>query len=231
MDEIKCPKCGSTQLTTDKKGFSGKKAVAGAVLTGGIGLLAGTIGSNKIKITCLKCGTQFKPGEDLDSAQTKKIQQQKAMKSPGFWIFFILILIGFIFLLKSCFGSSSNHSQNTVSTEIADSLSSVLNKYYEIEKVDDRTPIINLFVYVSINDSSKIKLINELLINKYNSESKNYLEVSYFDKKGVGKIYQDKVNNEKTSDKEAAKLYNHLIANYSFNPSTGYVKLFFNHSK
>jgi len=60
---IGCPKCGSTQLTTNKKGFSGKKAVVGAVLTGGIGILAGTIGSNKIKITCLSCGNQFKPGE------------------------------------------------------------------------------------------------------------------------------------------------------------------------
>jgi len=45
--EIKCPKCSSTQITASKKGFSGKKAIAGAVLTGGIGLLAGTIGSNK----------------------------------------------------------------------------------------------------------------------------------------------------------------------------------------
>lgn len=60
---IGCPKCGSTQITANKKGFSGKKAVAGAVLTGGIGLLAGTIGSNKIKITCLSCGNQFQPGE------------------------------------------------------------------------------------------------------------------------------------------------------------------------
>ena len=47
--EIKCPKCSSTQLTANKKGFSGKQAVGGALLTGGIGLLAGTIGSNKIR--------------------------------------------------------------------------------------------------------------------------------------------------------------------------------------
>jgi len=57
-----CPKCKSTQISANKKGFSGKKAVAGAVLTGGIGLLAGTMGSNKIIITCLSCGNQFKPG-------------------------------------------------------------------------------------------------------------------------------------------------------------------------
>lgn len=61
--QIQCTKCRSTQLSANKKGFSGKKAVAGAVLTGGIGLLAGTLGSNKIIITCLNCGNQFKPGD------------------------------------------------------------------------------------------------------------------------------------------------------------------------
>lgn len=60
-DLIKCPKCGSTQLTTTKKGFSGKKAVVGGLLTGGIGILAGTIGSNKIKINCIACGNSWMP--------------------------------------------------------------------------------------------------------------------------------------------------------------------------
>lgn len=68
MSDIKCPKCGSTQLTANKQGFSGKKAVAGAVLTGGIGLLAGTIGSNKVKITCLACGNTFNPGDGVTQA-------------------------------------------------------------------------------------------------------------------------------------------------------------------
>jgi RNA polymerase subunit RPABC4/transcription elongation factor Spt4 len=61
--EIGCPKCGSTQLTANKKGFSGTKAVGGVILTGGIGLLAGTIGRNNVLITCLACGKRFKPGE------------------------------------------------------------------------------------------------------------------------------------------------------------------------
>jgi DNA-directed RNA polymerase subunit RPC12/RpoP len=69
-DQIKCPKCSSTQLTANKKGFNGKKAFAGAVLTGGVGLLAGTIGSNKILITCLSCGNQFKPGENRKTTVT-----------------------------------------------------------------------------------------------------------------------------------------------------------------
>ena len=58
-----CPKCGSRELHTEHKGFSGGKALAGAILTGGIGLLAGTIGSRETEITCLKCGKKFKAGE------------------------------------------------------------------------------------------------------------------------------------------------------------------------
>ena len=58
-----CPKCGSRELHAEHKGFSGGKALAGVVLTGGIGLLAGTIGSRDTQITCLKCGKKFKAGE------------------------------------------------------------------------------------------------------------------------------------------------------------------------
>ena len=58
-----CPKCMSKELHAEKSGFSGGKAAAGFVLAGGVGLLAGTIGSRDIKITCLKCGNQFKAGE------------------------------------------------------------------------------------------------------------------------------------------------------------------------
>jgi DNA-directed RNA polymerase subunit RPC12/RpoP len=76
-DEIRCPKCGSNQLAANKKGFSGKKAVAGAILTGGIGLLAGTIGSNKIIITCLNCGNQFKPGEKKAEPTPKMIWDEQ----------------------------------------------------------------------------------------------------------------------------------------------------------
>lgn len=58
-----CPKCMSTHVHTEQKGFSGGKALAGAVAFGGIGLLAGTIGSKNVNITCLKCGHKFKAGD------------------------------------------------------------------------------------------------------------------------------------------------------------------------
>lgn len=58
-----CPKCHSTSLSADKKGFGVGKAVIGASLLGPLGLTAGNIGSGKIKVTCLKCGHQFKAGK------------------------------------------------------------------------------------------------------------------------------------------------------------------------
>lgn len=56
---IKCPKCKSSQITSNKKGFSIGKAIAGNFLVPGIGLLAGLHGNDKIKLTCLKCGNQW----------------------------------------------------------------------------------------------------------------------------------------------------------------------------
>lgn len=47
-------------LSGGKQGFGYGKAVAGAVLLGGVGLLAGGIGANKTVVTCLNCGYKFK---------------------------------------------------------------------------------------------------------------------------------------------------------------------------
>ncbi len=47
-EAVKCPKCGSTQVHAEKRGWSA---------------LTGFIGSGKIVLTCLKCGNKFKPGE------------------------------------------------------------------------------------------------------------------------------------------------------------------------
>lgn len=58
-----CPKCLSTSLSGNKKGFGIGKAIVGAALTGGIGLVAGNIGAKKVRITCLNCGHQFWAGK------------------------------------------------------------------------------------------------------------------------------------------------------------------------
>ncbi len=58
--QAKCPKCGSTSLVSEKQGFGVGKAVAGAALFGGVGLLAGGIGANNTMVKCLNCGYTFK---------------------------------------------------------------------------------------------------------------------------------------------------------------------------
>ena len=50
---IGCPKCGSSQVHADQRGWS---------------YMTGFIGSGKILITCLRCGCRFKPGEGRGSA-------------------------------------------------------------------------------------------------------------------------------------------------------------------
>jgi|WetSurMetagenome_2_1015567.scaffolds.fasta_scaffold295929_2 hypothetical protein len=61
---VYCPKCHSTSLSIGQKGFGVGNAAAGAFLTGNLlGLAAGAIGSNKVRITCLKCGHKFYPGK------------------------------------------------------------------------------------------------------------------------------------------------------------------------
>lgn len=57
-----CPKCQSTSLSANKKGFGVGKAIVGGLLAGPIGLLAGTFRSNKVRVTCLNCGNQFEMG-------------------------------------------------------------------------------------------------------------------------------------------------------------------------
>lgn len=50
MADIRCPRCKSTNIPVlgqKRKGFSAGKALGGAFLTGGIGLLAGFAGKKR----------------------------------------------------------------------------------------------------------------------------------------------------------------------------------------
>lgn len=107
-DFMKCPKCTSSQLTSSKKGFSGGKAVVGVALTGGIGLLAGTIGRNKQVVTCLRCGHNFKAGEYYSGMNRfreegiKKAEFNRKI-ALGEQSYISLILIFFIFSVIGTF--------------------------------------------------------------------------------------------------------------------------------
>jgi len=47
-DKVTCPKCNSTQVHAEKRGWS---------------IWTGMIGANKIVLTCLKCNHKFEPGQ------------------------------------------------------------------------------------------------------------------------------------------------------------------------
>lgn len=59
----RCPKCGSTSITANKKGFSATKGVLGLAVSPLAGAIAGGAGRNKVMCTCLKCGHQWKAGK------------------------------------------------------------------------------------------------------------------------------------------------------------------------
>lgn len=54
-NSLVCPKCGSTNVHVDKKGFDGQKACCGFLTCGPLGFLCGTDGANKLEKTCLDC--------------------------------------------------------------------------------------------------------------------------------------------------------------------------------
>lgn len=58
-----CPKCGSTFISANQKGFGVGKAVIGAAVAGPIGLVAGNAGAKKVFITCLNCGHRWQAGK------------------------------------------------------------------------------------------------------------------------------------------------------------------------
>ena len=63
-ERMKCPRCGSRNIQmvgTHRKGFSVGKAVGGAILTGGIGSLAGFAGkqTGDSDWVCQDCGKSF----------------------------------------------------------------------------------------------------------------------------------------------------------------------------
>lgn len=62
-EPVRCPKCGSAQITAQRKGFSLGKAAVGGILLGPYGLLGGVVGSRKIEVICLSCGNKWVPGK------------------------------------------------------------------------------------------------------------------------------------------------------------------------
>ena len=79
---VRCPKCGSNQIHSDKKGFSAGRAAAGTLIGGVfVGAVSGAIGKDKIILTCLKCSNTFKIGDQCSDANYEKIKQNEIISS------------------------------------------------------------------------------------------------------------------------------------------------------
>lgn len=59
---VRCPKCHSTSISTQKRGFKVGRGVAVAALTGfvDVGAIAGAVGAGKYINVCQKCGHKWK---------------------------------------------------------------------------------------------------------------------------------------------------------------------------
>lgn len=86
-DAVKCPNCGSTNVHIATQGFSTGKAVAGYLTIGAIGALAGNIGRNNVKVTCLKCGKTFNPVEEKKKQEAKCSNERTNGEKPGCRLF------------------------------------------------------------------------------------------------------------------------------------------------
>ena len=222
--QIKCPKCGSTQLSANKKGFSGKQAVAGAILTGGIGLLAGTIGSNKIKITCLSCGHTFNVGGDKASLEKKK---EDAKQNQGPFLIVILIIAVSFFVFKACNSDPKPNKNNDNSSNIAVPQNPNIQEKdlpkYEVIHQNNSEDGYNYDIFLT--DTARIEILNDYLSYKYNSDGKHWIKINYFNNKEVSKIYFDRILKPNISDKESDYLFKFYIAGYIDNPATGEIRL------
>lgn len=61
--QVYCPKCLSTSVSANQKGFGLVRGALGAMVGLDVGMIAGSVGSKKIICTCLKCGYQWKAGK------------------------------------------------------------------------------------------------------------------------------------------------------------------------
>lgn len=80
--QLVCPKCNSQHITTvaQSQGFSKVKGISGMLLFGGIGLLAGLPGKDKIKISCSECGYLFDAGTAVKIPISEKAKTEMESK-------------------------------------------------------------------------------------------------------------------------------------------------------
>ena len=132
-----------------------------------------------------------------------------------------IFLITIIVIFYSC---SDNQDKNK-SVQASDSIQTTIP--YEIINTEGNE--IQLKMDVFVNDTSRIKELNEFFIKKYKTPNCSSLFISYFSNKKIAKIYFDLIN--KGSEKESERLFKYYVARYNYNAPTGYDNLSFMHDK
>ena len=109
--DIKCPVCGSEQVSASRRGFDVSRALLGAALTDDaiVSLLAGSIGKDDVVFTCDNCGHQFSPADvignnqEVPAAETDKLpadNTESCGKGGCAWVLLIpLVLLGGILVM------------------------------------------------------------------------------------------------------------------------------------
>ncbi len=100
---VKCPKCRSNEITGGTKGFGAGKAVAGLVVAGPVGLVAGAIGKNKAMNTCMSCGKRWNPAAQANKDRlANQTGEEKA--NEFLWGLGLVAVLAVIWGLISHFG-------------------------------------------------------------------------------------------------------------------------------
>lgn len=75
---VTCPKCQSAQVHAGQRGWNAA---------------TGFLGSGGVRITCLKCGHQFKPGETTYTAPVSNV--------PALITLLVIVVLGVLLYLSS----------------------------------------------------------------------------------------------------------------------------------
>ena len=59
---VRCPECGSTQISAVRRGFDPGCGCLGVLLFNWIGLLLGCLGADRVDLVCSRCGCTWEPG-------------------------------------------------------------------------------------------------------------------------------------------------------------------------
>ena len=148
------------------------------------------------------------------------------------YLFMKFLLPALLILLFSCSNDPATNTKSSSSTKI-DSTSKALkeanpNVAFEVINQSDNSSNLKYDIY--IKDTSKIKILNDYLINRYNPDKKLFLNINYFDNRKVAKTYFEKQFSESVSEGQKDKLFRNYIASYKYNPATGYDQLSFMHN-